>query len=325
MNNTVDQMNELQHVIFISGGSVDDFVAFILLTTMNDIDFQAVIISNSDCIAGPAMELQRKISHLVKRDDIPIALSESRAWNPFPYVYRMDCVRFNNKFPKELCSNPKLPPCSTGEDLIEKLLSEAIDNNTLISMLVTSPITPLYNVLKMRPELERGIKHLIFMGGAIYVKGNLDPDTIPKEIVNYEAEWNVFWDPTSTAYIFEKTSFPIILFPLDVTNKAKIIPFLSRLKKQIVFQYSELVDAGYDQTSISDNAFYCMWNSLTASYISHPEFFDKPKIMCLKVITEGNREGAIIQEPSGREVTVVLNLLDGPDKFYDYVLNQLKQ
>ena len=67
-----------------------------------------------------------------------------------------------------------------------------------------------------------------------------------------------------------------------------------------------------------------MWNSLTTCYIIRPEFFDNPKIMKLKVITEGYEQGSIVQDPSGRVVSVILDIRN-LDQFYDYVLGQMRQ
>ena len=67
------------------------------------------------------------------------------------------------------------------------------------------------------------------MGGAINVLGNLEnPLAIPKEVANNKGEWNVFWDPNSTKWIFENISFPIIELSLSITDKAEITNNLLR-------------------------------------------------------------------------------------------------
>ena len=222
-----------EQVVFFSGGTIDDGLTFIVLTTMDEVNLQGVVVTNADCIANPAMELQWKISSYTQSTEIPVSLSDARVWNPFPWSYRDDCIRFSNvEALKSYGANPQWPPYPSGDELIEELLTRAIANDTPLTMLVTCPVTALSKVLAKNPKLAQGIERMIFMGGAIDVPGNLDPETIPKEIASSGGEWNIFWDPVSTEWIFNNTSFPIILFPLDVTNQAKLAPLVPRLRER---------------------------------------------------------------------------------------------
>ncbi len=174
-----------KQVVFFSGGTIDDGLTFILLTTMDEVNLQGVVVTNADSIADPAMELQWKISSYTQSTEIPVSLSDARGWNPFPWSYRDDCIRFNNvEVLKSYGANPQWPPYPSGDELIEELLTKAIANDTPLTMLVTCPVTALSNVLAKNPKLEQGIERVIFMGGAIDVPGNLDPETIPKEIAS---------------------------------------------------------------------------------------------------------------------------------------------
>lgn len=313
---------DLEQVVFFSGGTIDDGLTFVLLTTMDEVNLQGVVVTNADSIADPAMELQWKISSYTQSTEIPVSLSDARAWNPFPWSYRDDSIRFNNvEVLKSYGANPQWPPYPSGDELIEELLTRAIANDTPLTMLVTCPVTALSNVLAKNPKLAQGIERMIFMGGAIDVPGNLDPETIPKEIASAGGEWNIFWDPVSTEWILNNTSFPIILFPLDVTNQAKLAPLMPRLREQsLEFAYSKLAYQGYELTG--DQPYYSMWNVVTSTYIPHPEFFAEPVRMNLRVVTEGNEQGSVVRKSSGREVEVILSLKE-PDQFYDYVLKQL--
>jgi len=316
--------SESDRVVFLSGGAIDDYIVFVLLTTMENVTLEGVVITNSDCVADPAMDLQWKVSSYTQRTEIPASLSDARGWNPFPWSYRADCIRFSGvEVLKSYGANPQWPPYPSGDKLIEELLSTAISNDTRLTMLVTNPVTALSNVLAKNPKLEQGIERMILMGGAIDVPGNLDPNTLPEEIANPKAEWNIFWDPVSTDWILNNTSFPIILFPLDVTDQARLAPVMSRLREQsLKFPYSKLAFEGYQLVEHEPD--YDMWNVVTSCYIPHPEFFDEPLTMNLEVITQGYEQGRMVRKPGGREVEVVLNLKE-PDQYYDYVLKQLAQ
>ena len=310
-------------VLFFSGGTIDDSVSYILLTTM-EIDLKGVVVTNTDSIAGPAMEVQWKISNYLQDAARPQALSAARGWNPFPWLYRADCIRFNQVEALASCKpNPNWPPYPSGEALTQSVLEQAVAAGNPVTVLATCPVTGLTDVLAQDPGLEKGIRRIIFMGGAVRVPGNLDPNTLPKEIANNKAEWNVFWDPYAVDWLLQNTRVPIFLFPLDVTNQAKVGPLMPRLKEQSrEYRYSRLVHQGYLLTD--GQPFYCMWNVLATSYLARPDLFDLPTPVKLKVVTEGYEQGSLLEDANGREVQAVLNMADC-DGFYDYVLRELRR
>ena len=162
------------------------------------------------------------------------------------------------------------------------------------------------------------------MGGAIDVPGNLDPNTIPPELANPKAEWNAYWDPYAVDWIFKNTSFPLILFPLDVTDQAKLTTeFMAALKAQgPAFRYSNLVLGLY--SLVEGQPYFEMWNSLTSVYLARPDIFDPPVSMRLAIETEGYMQGSITRNANGREASVILNIKD-KNAFYDYVIAQLRR
>jgi purine nucleosidase len=203
-------------------------------------------------------------------------------------------------------------------------LRKATQTHKPITLLITDPLTTLSDLLKQNRRLAKGIKRVIWMGGAIDVPGNLDPTTIPPQIANPKAEWNAFWDPYAVSWILKNTSFPIVLFPLDVTNQAKLTPeFMASLDAQgPQYRYSRLVGGLYGL--VEGQPYFEMWNSLTSVYLARPDIFAAPVPMKLTIETEGYMQGAITRDPKGRAVRVVMNIKD-KDAFYTYVLNQLKR
>jgi purine nucleosidase len=312
-------------VVFIHGGAIDDFVSYLLLTTMEGAELRGVIVTNTDCVARYAMQAQWKIQRFIKDEDVPIGLSNARGWNAFPWIYRSDSIRQHDI--EALAGhkdNQAWPPFPSGDVLLRGILSKAVEKDTPVTILITCPVTTVSNLLKEHPKLEKGIGRLIWMGGAIRVKGNLDKNTIPAEVANPEAEWNVFWDPQGADWLFRNTSFPIVLFPLDVTDQAPLTKAFEKTlgSQSSSFRYSRLVSEGYALTHTEP--FYEMWNTVTTAYLAHPEFFDKPKTMRLKVETAGYIQGAIRQSPQGRPVLVVFSIAER-EQFYDYVLRQFRR
>ncbi|MFT5999902.1 MAG: purine nucleosidase [Neolewinella sp.] len=316
-----------EKVLFVHDAAIDEFMAAILLTTMEEVDYLGSVIMNADCIYNYAMNAQWKIQEHLKIDQRqnPILLSRARQWNPFPWAYRGDCIKENNiDCLKDLDNNPAWPVYPDGDEFIVSQLQAALDCGEQITMLINCPLTPLYNILKEQPALAGAIARVIWMGGAIYVGGNLDPTTIPPEVANPKAEWNAFCDPYAIDWVFKNTDFPITLFPLDVTNQATITTgFMANLAFQSrKYPYSELAWQSYE--IVASEAFYDMWDVVTTCYIPHPELFAAPSQLKLSVVTEGYWQGTLFEDNEGRAVDVVLDLVDAKG-FYGYVLTQFRR
>lgn len=322
---TAAETPDREPVIFIGGGTIDDQVAAILLFAMEDIDLLGSITTNSDCLYSYAMQNQWRIQQALGVE-YPITLSRARGWNPFPMEYRRDSLKvYAAKGLKQHGDNPAWPAqYESGETFLKAHLARAIEDDRPITLLITEPLTPLSTVLMETPRLEQGIRRVIWMGGAIDTPGNLDPNTLPPELANPKAEWNVFWDPYGVQWIFENTDFPLVMFPLDVTNQAKLTrAFLDELNRQADrYVYSKVAASIYNL--VQGQPYFEMWNSLTAAFLHRPDIFAPPQTMRLSVATEGFMQGAITRSKSGRSAEVVLSIKD-KDAFYRYVLEQLQR
>jgi purine nucleosidase len=311
-------------VIQIQDAAIDEYMSTVLLTTMEDVNLLGNIIVNADSIAAPAMQTAWKIQSYIGRTDIPIGLSGSRGLNPFPWSYRSDCVNEGKiGVLKPIADNPQWPPFPDGDQLLLQLLKDAEDPVTL---LVTSPMTPLSNLLSANPSLVSKIEQVVWMGGAIKVNGNLDPATVPNPPWNNCAEWNAFWDPMSVDWIFKNTSFPIIVFPLDMTNPAAITTsFLTSLANQSgKYKLSALGFESY--LLVGWETFYDMWDVVTTCYLTRPDLFKAPTRMSLGIDTEfDDHQGCISKKKKGRAADVVFNFSDDGSAFYEYVLGQFKR
>jgi purine nucleosidase len=161
------------------------------------------------------------------------------------------------------------------------------------------------------------------MGGALAVAGNLDPATLPQVIANPYAEWNVFWDPAAADYVFENTTFPLLLFPLDLTNNAKITStFLhDLLLRGKVYRQADLAYQSYRATT---GSYYCMWDVATVAYLDRPDLYAPPISMKLKVIASGFQTGALVASSCGRAVLAFTRFAQ-LDAFYEYVVEVMSR
>ena len=317
-------------VIQIHDAAIDEYMSTMLLTTMKGIRLEGIVVVNADCIYGPAMQTAWKIQNYIGHAKIPLTLSPARGFNAFPWAYRGDCIR-QGAVPAlaDAAPHPHWPPYPDGDQWLLEYMKKLKGSVTL---LVLCPLTPVATLLQQHPTLAKKIEHLIWMGGAVDVAGNLDPKTLPTSIANPYAEWNVFWDPPAAEWVLKNTRFPITLFPLDITDHVPIAPeFMQRLIIQgKKYRYSDLAAQSYNL--VATEPFYDMWDVVTTCYLTRKDLFKKPKSMKLRVITSGDKEGALVLDSKkGRKINVVQQLAVSKVRtgrllpFYRYVLDQFKR
>ena len=98
-----------------------------------------------------------------------------------------------------------LEPLGAVDFLIDQL-GAAEPRSVTLAML--GPQTNLALALSQAPEVARGIREVVVMGGAHFNGGNITPT----------AEFNLFADPHAAKAVLE-ASVPLVYVPLDVTHK----------------------------------------------------------------------------------------------------------
>jgi len=196
----------------------------------------------------------------------------------------------------------------SGQAMMVRWLRESPEPVTL---LVTGPLSTVAAALDLDPTIASKIREIVWMGGALEVKGNvIEPDH------DGSAEWNVYWDPPGAARVWN-TRIPIVLCPLDITNTVPITPAfrkrLARLRRHPVCDM-----AGQSLAVAFSDDFY-FWDVLTAGYVGRPELFTIRERETV-IVTEGPSQGRTKLQAGGRKVKVLDKV--NPEAFYDYVLKQ---
>jgi purine nucleosidase len=155
-------------------------------------------------------------------------------------------------------------------DFLVSTLSQA--PNHAVTICCIGPLTNLACALTQAPEIVRGIKKLVLMGGAYFVRGNITPT----------AEFNIYVDPHAAAIVFA-SGIPIIVFPLDVTYKvlatsARIETLgntgnnAGRLISQILTSYERRT------TAKSDSPEGPLHDPCTIAYLLDPSLFSGRRV-----------------------------------------------
>jgi len=302
-------------VLFVHDGGVDDYLSTILLMTMEHVRVLGIAVTPADCYIEPAVSATRKILDLMNVQGVSVAQSNVRGINPFPRIFRRDSFTIDHLPILNQRDEIRTPLAS--ENAPEFIVKTLRAETEPVTILETGPLTTVAAALDLAPDLEARIKEIIWMGGALNVKGNIDP--IMEGGQDLTAEWNVYWDPFGAARVWD-TKIPIIICPLDLTNNVPVTPaFLKQLGKQYQYPLSDFTGQCYALVVHQD---YFCWDVLTTAYLGHPEFFTLKEYET-EIITKGRSQGRTLVKPGGRKIQA-LDTVD-LDKFYAYVLDALKR
>ncbi|PMB22040.1 nucleoside hydrolase [Fischerella thermalis] len=301
-----------QLVLMDHDGGVDDYLATMLLMTMDHIQLLGVVVTPADCYAQPAVSATRKILDLMGGTHIPVAESTVRGINPFPYLYRRDSfvvdhlpiLNQSDRIITPLVSEP-------GQDFMVQVLQQAPEPVTLM---VTGPLTTIATALNKAPDIETKIKKVVWMGGALNVPGNVEKNWEPGQ--DGSAEWNVYWDPISAARVWQ-TQLEIIMCPLDLTNNVPVTSEIVRkMGQQRHYPISDLAGQCYALVIPQD---YYFWDVLATAYLGRPELYQLREWET-EIITSGLSQGRTKIVSGGRKIYA----MDKVDKeaFYAYILQQ---
>ncbi|MGJ5673710.1 MAG: nucleoside hydrolase [Nostochopsis sp.] len=301
-----------QLVLMDHDGGVDDYLATMLLMTMDHIQLLGVVVTPADCYVQPAVSATRKILDLMGGSHIPVAESTVRGINPFPYLYRRDSFVVDH-FPILNQSDRIITPLVSepGQDFMVKVLREAPEPVTLM---VTGPLTTIATALDKAPDIEAKIQKIVWMGGALNVPGNVEKNWEPGQ--DGSAEWNVYWDAVSAARVWG-TQIEIIMCPLDLTNNVPVTSQIVRkMGQQRHYPISDLAGQCYALVIPQD---YYFWDVLATAYLARPELYQLREWET-EIITSGLSQGRTKILSRGRKIYA----MDKVDKeaFYAYILQQ---
>lgn len=293
-------------------GGVDDYLATLLLMTMDNVEPIGVVVTPADCYIQPAVSATRKILDLLGRSDIPVAQSSVRGINPFPILYRRDSFIVDH-LPilneREQIQTPLVP--ETGQEFMVRSLLAA---EQPVTLLVTGPLTTVAAALELAPEIGAKIKEIIWMGGALNVPGNVEKSLEAGQ--DGSAEWNCYWDPIGANQVWQ-TDLPLVLCSLDITNTVPVTSeFVYKLGKQRQYPLSDFAGQCYALVIPQD---YYFWDVLATTYLAHPEFYQLREWETV-VVTTGASQGRTKVESGGKKI-LAMEKVDR-EKYYSYLLQQ---
>ncbi|HEY9726563.1 MAG TPA: nucleoside hydrolase [Chroococcales cyanobacterium] len=301
-----------QLVLMDHDGGVDDYLATVLLMTMEHIQPLGIVVTPADCYIQPAVSATRKILDLMGRSDIPVAESTVRGINPFPMLYRRDSFVVDH-FPI-LNERDEIQTPLVQEPGQEFMVRSLIEADRPVTLIVTGPLTTVATALDLAPDIEAKIEKIVWMGGALNVPGNVEQSLEPGQ--DGSAEWNVYWDALAANRVWQ-SQIPLILCPLDLTNTVPVTSdFIRQLAKQRRYPLSDLAGQCY---ALTISQVYYFWDVLATAYLAHPEFYELREWETL-IVTTGKSQGRTKIERGGKKIQA-MDKVD-KEKYYAYILQQ---
>ncbi len=131
-------------------------------------------------------------------------------------------------------------------------------------------MTDVALALKQDPSIINNISHVVIMGGAFTVPGNLSDG--PEPTNNTTAEWNMYIDATAAKYIFD-SGVPVSIVPLDAIQylvQSKDIDTINTIDDPGVKYVANMWN---QQWGWSNNNGFLIWDTITATAVTNPENF----------------------------------------------------
>jgi inosine-uridine nucleoside N-ribohydrolase len=177
-----------------------------------------------------------------------------------------------------------------------------------VTVLALGPMTNLAIALRLRPEIERKIGRLVFMGGNVRVPGNSSA----------AAEFNFWFDPEAASVVLRSAIPEKVMFGLDITNRARMtrkeFDEIAGAKTPVTELYRDDMGHRYPGFLRDSKAVGYLWDELAAAWLLDPGFVTRSETLFLDVDTRfGTTYGAVVPldrglAPRATPVKVMLDL-----------------
>ena len=282
---------------------IDDVIS-VTLQLLNDAErVKAITVAPADCYPKPAAFVMTHVKELflTRGKEIPVGISSDEGVNPFPDFWRDDAwglARMSLWHDEKALEAFSLNNVQSSLDVLSQVLAES---QSQLDILETGPCTNLAEIFLAHPEFKTKIHRIYIMGGALYVKGNVE-----KEGHDGSAEWNIYNNPQAFLDTL-RTGIPITLVSLDATQYTPIRQqFMVELEKHVPSKSYQLVYESLNLIkSLIECGQYMFWDTLTST-VSINQNIVKTKKVKINVILDGPSMGRTIEDENGYEVDVAI-------------------
>lgn len=272
----------MQKIIFDTDIGVDD--AFALAYAAKSVDILGITTVFGNVPVEQAVKNARLFSQKIGLK-IPIYRGSSRplACAPTPPAWQVHG--------KDGLGGVFENPCSgEAENAIEFIINTVRQHPGDITLVAIGPLTNIATAINQAPDIVAKIAQVVIMGGAFGTLGhggNVTPF----------AEFNIWKDPHAADQVLS-SSLKVVMLPLDVTHQVQISgEEIRNLNRPVLYAISR----SYLQYSLEKEGFegMALHDTLTISYLNHPEFFGVTESP-VRVVTDGISRGQTLHRIHAR-------------------------
>jgi inosine-uridine nucleoside N-ribohydrolase len=286
----------------------------VFLTKHPNVDLIGLVLSRGEIHPEIAVDLWPVFLYdVLNSKDTAIALGTDARMDPisheFPEAWRAAADNFwGLTLPAQVTEfEPALGP-----ELIIELVNNSPEKVTLIAM---ASMIDIALALQEDPGIIDNISHVVIMGGAFNMPGNLDEG--PDPTTNEAAEWNMYIDSEAARYVFN-SGVPVSIIPLDAIQYYVQPEDLNSIQTINDPGVNYVAQMWGEQLGWSDGGGFFIWDTITATAVTNPENFVWT-YDGVDVITEpGDFQGQTIALNNGAQHTRFAT-----DADYNAILNQL--
>jgi len=241
-------MSSAQKIIIDCDPGVDDAVAILLaLASPKEIDLLAVTCVVGNVALEQTFKNARRLCAWAKRPNLPVLAGCSRPIMG-SFTHKSSVHGDDGLGDVDIPYLDDAP--LTAAHAVDFILDEVRRNPNEITLCVIGPMTNIALTIAKDPQTMRQVKEIIFMGGAAFTAGNVNPC----------AEFNIFVDPHAAHIVFG-SGIRLTMFGLDATRHA-IVPqqFLANL-------------------SVSDAPFAKMAAAMMSAYVKSDRLLHDPCVI----------------------------------------------
>ena len=190
---------------------IDDAIALSIAAKDKGINLLGVTCTYGNVTVEESAYNTLSLLSLLGREDVPVYIGRNRSLlSSSPYTPYEAGRKIHGKYGSgdiKLKESPRKPESISAKAFLTSLMKERED----ITIVTTGPMTNLASVLIDESSLSKWKGKIVFMGGALTVRGN----------VNHFAEANIYKDPESAKTVLE-SGLDITMIGLDVTEKTRL-------------------------------------------------------------------------------------------------------
>ena len=263
---------------------IDDAIALSIAAKDKGINLLGVTCTYGNVTVEESAYNTLSLLSLLHREDVPVYIGRNRSLlSSSPYTPHEAGRKIHGSCGSgdiKLKESPRKPESISAKAFLTSLMKERED----ITIVTTGPMTNMASVLIDEPSLSKWKGKIVFMGGALTVRGN----------VNHFAEANIYKDPESAKTVLE-SGLDITMIGLDVTERTRLYRKdaekwrgrQSRIGLTLGYMLHYYLDntLGMDETYVHDPS--------AVISVLHPEYFTFLPFP-LTVETEGIDRGRVI-------------------------------